>query len=546
MPTWACKQTAERLFYATAFDSLYMEGLCYVQADSLTLAQERFESCAKLEPKSAVIAYQLANLYAIQKDTINSIKQLKKAINLNPNNYYYYSELADLYTKQANFKDAAKIYEVITKKFSDKDYPLYMLSRCYYELHNYDESIATYERLEKRIGITPEMSIEKAFVMALNGNWDKIKQEFAKLHDKFPLNDDLYFREGALWQSFKPDSLQLAIDCYEKALSINPDNVDALRYLCDSYERLGNKQKIDECLLRLFSAKNIGWEEKYNLLQASFKYYQGHANYQQIIETIFQKIILANNNEERAWLLYGEFLLQNGRLDDAIETFESCTKILPSCQTCYIQWFNSSLQKDSLQLSEQVLQQALQALPGNPYFLCAQATLAYQQGNSRWQEYALQTEQALTGMQDKAIAYTVYNAISELYGLDKQYDKCTFYLEKVLELDPNNATLNNNYAYYLALQNKDLDKAEAMSKKTIEADPLNSAFLHTYGYILFLQQKWTHAKFYMQQAIEYNKEQSYEIYYDYAKLLELLGEEAHAKEIMNIANQIKQNQQKHE
>lgn len=546
MPTWACKQTAERLFYATQFDSLYMEGLCYLHADSLPLAQERFEQCAKLEPKSAAVAYQLANLYVLQQDTTNSIKQLKKAINLNPTNYYYYSELADLYTKAHDFKNAAKTYLVLTKKFPEKDYPFYMLSRCYYELHNYDESVATYEKLEKRIGITPEMSVEKSFVMALNGDWDGIKQEFAKLHQKFPLNDDLYFREGALWQSFMPDSLQVAINCYEKALQINPENVDALRYLCDSYERLGDKQKIDECLMLLFSAKNIGWAEKQSLLQAAFKYYQGRSNFQEIMETIFQKLILSNNNEEKAWILYGEFLLRNGRVDDALETFEACTQILPSCQTCYIQWFNASLQKDSVDFSEEILNTALQALPNNPYFLCAKATLAYQQGNEEWKTYAAQTELALTDMLDKNIAYTVYNTLSDIYGSDKQYEKSIVYLEKVLEIEPNNVTLNNNYAYYLALLKKDLEKAEAISKKTIEAEPLNSAFLHTYGYILFLQNKLTYAKFYMQQAIEYNGEQSYEIYYDYAKLLELLGETAHATEIMNIANKIKQNNIEHE
>ena len=56
----------------------------------------------------------------------------------------------------------------------------------------------------------------------------------------------------------------------------------------------------------------------------------------------------------------------------------------------------------------------------------------------------------------------------------------------------------------------------------------------------------TYAKFYMQQAIEYNGEQSYEIYYDYAKLLELLGETSQAAQIMNIANKIKQNEIQHE
>ncbi|MEE0972649.1 MAG: hypothetical protein U0L34_00755, partial [Paludibacteraceae bacterium] len=61
-PTMAAKQTTERLFYTTEFDSLFMQGLCHLHADSLTLAQESFKKCQKLESKSAVVAYQLANI----------------------------------------------------------------------------------------------------------------------------------------------------------------------------------------------------------------------------------------------------------------------------------------------------------------------------------------------------------------------------------------------------------------------------------------------------------------------------------------------------
>jgi Tfp pilus assembly protein PilF len=86
-----------------------MEGLCYMHADSMALAQNRFETCAKLQPKSAAVAYQLSTLYAQNNDTINSIKQLKKAVKLNPNNYYYQTALAEIYSNQGKYKEAGNI-----------------------------------------------------------------------------------------------------------------------------------------------------------------------------------------------------------------------------------------------------------------------------------------------------------------------------------------------------------------------------------------------------------------------------------------------------
>ena len=87
----AAKQTTERLFYTTEFDSLFMQGLCHLHADSLTLAQESFKKCQKLESKSAVVAYQLANISAMKRDTTTAIKLLKKAVRYNKSNYFYYS-----------------------------------------------------------------------------------------------------------------------------------------------------------------------------------------------------------------------------------------------------------------------------------------------------------------------------------------------------------------------------------------------------------------------------------------------------------------------
>ena len=73
--------------------------------------------------------------------------------------------------------------------------------------------------------------------------------------------------------------------------------------------------------------------------------------------------------------------------------------------------------------------------------------------------------------------------------------------DKVLELEPGNAYVLNNYAYQIATNGGDLQKAEQMSAMTIKAEPSNPVYLDTYGWILHLRGKDDLAKIYLERAL---------------------------------------------
>ncbi len=537
LPVWAAKHTAERLFYTAEFDSLFMEGLCYMHADSLTLAQNRFEACAKLQPKSAAVAFQLSSLYALQQDTVRSIDQLKKATKLNPKNYFYHTNLAEIYTNQSQYKEAIKIYKKLTTLFPDKDYPFYMLSRCYFLMGDFKNSVQAYTQLEKRIGVNPEIAIEKVLAIAYSGDLAGTEQAFQALYKKYPLNDDLYFREGAIYYGVFKD-MKRALACFEKTLEVNPDHSEALRYACDLYDQMGNQAKVDECMVKIFASKNILWEEKKELLKIAVKYYKARPNYQDIITTLFKKMIMVDSSNEELWTIYNDYLIQMNQLDKALEAMNTCIGILPTCELCHLQRYELSKATKSHQETEKILDETLQALPNHPLFLCSKAIFRYSEGDPSWQTYAQQSAQAINDSTHLEIALYVYTTIGLMYGESNRLTEGVLYNQKAYELNPNDATSANNYAFYLALIGKELDKAAQISYKTIQQEPLNSSFLHTYAYILMQQGKWEYAKFYMHQAIEYDKQTTPLLYEDYAKILEHLGEKQEAQKMRQLAKEI--------
>ena len=60
--------------------------------------------------------------------------------------------------------------------------------------------------------------------------------------------------------------------------------------------------------------------------------------------------------------------------------------------------------------------------------------------------------------------------------------------------------------------------------KPPNADAINPYYLDTYAYILFLQGKYNLAKFYLEQALNYDKEANYEVLEHYGDVLNALGE----------------------
>lgn len=101
--------------------------------------------------------------------------------------------------------------------------------------------------------------------------------------------------------------------------------------------------------------------------------------------------------------------------------------------------------------------------------------------------------------------------------------------EESLKLDPDDLTVMNNYAYYMACMGRKLTKCARMSRKTVEAEPENKTYLDTYAWILYKQKKYKAAKTYMKKALLYGGKDSAEVLDHYACILEALGDETLAR-----------------
>ncbi|AOA59877.1 tetratricopeptide repeat protein [Acinetobacter larvae] len=105
------------------------------------------------------------------------------------------------------------------------------------------------------------------------------------------------------------------------------------------------------------------------------------------------------------------------------------------------------------------------------------------------------------------------------YQNREQLDKA---LKQLLEIEPNNPTYLNAYAYTLALQNRRLNEARRYAERALENAPEQASILDTLGYITFLQNDFETAAKVLGKA--YALSHSLNIGIRYAKSLYMIGD----------------------
>ena len=75
-----------------------------------------------------------------------------------------------------------------------------------------------------------------------------------------------------------------------------------------------------------------------------------------------------------------------------------------------------------------------------------------------------------------------------------EYAKGEAELEALLQLDPEEAGVNNDLGYLYADQGKNLEKAEAMIRKAVQEEPDPAAYLDSLGWVLFKRGRFKEAR----------------------------------------------------
>ncbi len=514
-------------------EALVVDGMKYMIRGEADRALPVFEELIQLAPQSAAAHYLLATAQ-VKLSKPEGVESAKKAYQLDNKNVYFGKFLAENLARQKKFREAAEIYEQILKQEPANLESSFELAAAYVFSDQVDKAIDTYNRLEKNIGVTEEITKQKQQLYLRQNKLDKALEEAQKLIDSEPAEAYYHVALGELYMT--ADMLDKAVSALQEALRINPDEAQAHILLADIYRRNGETDKCNKELQIVFGNPSFDVTPKIHVMAGYIEMLKANEGRQGVMKSedrteamkLARLLIDTHPAESRPYALYGDLLVYANEKAKARDSYARAARIDGSAYEIWgalLQLDGELNQFDSLLTHSEM---ALEVFPN-------QGSLWYSNGSANlvkknYAEAASALEESRRLISDPVLSRYIHAQLGDAYNGTGEYGKSDEAYEHVLKEDPENDYVLNNYSYYLSLRNEKLDKAREMSLKLVTKHPDNATYLDTHAWVLYMLKDYRGAKEYLEKALGNPRNLSATIIEHYGDVLSKLGEKDRALE----------------
>jgi tetratricopeptide (TPR) repeat protein len=363
----------------------------------------------------------------------------------------------------------------------------------------YSDAIAVYDLVEAKIGVSEDLCIQKEKIYLELKKVDKAAEEIKKLIKAFP-SETLYYNYLAdlYLDNNMPDK---AFEIYEQILVLDPDNANVHLSLADYYRKKGDKEKSFNELKLAFSNVNLDVDTKVKILLSYYTLTEKSDDLKPQAYTLIDSLINTHPDDAKAYSIYGDFLYRDKKYTDAKAQY---LKVITLDSSKYDVWAQLLLLESELNENEELLSEskrALELFPDHPALYLFNGVANYQLKKYDEAIITLNKGVALVVYDDEMLE-EFYTYLGDSYYAKKDSKDAFASYDKVLELNPKNTYVLNNYSYYLSLKGEDLDKAEKMAKKVVDQNEKNSSYLDTYGWVLYKEKKYTDSEIWLNKALQ--------------------------------------------
>lgn len=483
------------------YDYFFLEASRMKLQNNYAAAFDILQHCLDINPHASSALYEIAQYYLYLKQVPQGQAALEKAVENDPDNYWYSQGLASLYQQQEQTDKAINLMESMTTRFPDKIEMLYALLDLYNRQENYNKVIATLDRIEDKTGKNEQLSMEKFRIYLQKKDTKKAFNEIESLVAEYPMDlryqvilGDVYMQNGKKEEAYK---------LYKKVLDAEPDNAMAMYSLASYYEQTGQTALYEQQLDTLLLNKKVPSDTKLNVMRQFIVENEQSGKDSTRVISLFNRIIDLDPEDSQVPMLYAQYLISKGMDKESLPVLKRVLDIDPTNTAARMTLLGDAIRKENY---KQVIELCEPGTETNPdmlefYFYLA---IAYNQAERPDDALAISKKglEHVTDKSKKEIVSDFYAIIGDIYHTKDQNAQAYAAYDSALVYNPSNIGALNNYAYYLSVERRDLDKAEEMSYKTVKAEPNNATYLDTYAWILFEKGKYAEARLYIDNAMK--------------------------------------------
>ncbi|MCR4811153.1 MAG: tetratricopeptide repeat protein [Bacteroidales bacterium] len=487
-------------------EAMMIEAKMNQELDQTEKAVKGYQTILTRNPNFGAALYELASMYKKVGMVDSALYYSQKAENIDKSNQWYKLQLAALYHAKGDYKSEIKTWEALIKLNPDKLDYYYELSNAYLADGNVEGAIEPLNRVEKMIGVTEPISLQKQKLWTAVGKNEKAVQEIEKLADALP--QEKKYSELMAELYMKQKNYAKAKKYYDQIAAADPTDEYIHISLANYYHQTGDEEATYRELKQGLRSEALNCADKVQIISSIYtvkEFYdttntQAFALLEETIDDCYDTMSYAP--------LYGEVLMNRGRWREAAEQFSRYLKLDTSryeIWEAYLICLSVANADEDTLMGTAKRTQALFPFQSLPYFMEGQHYVIKQ-------EYE-KAEKPLVqcvklGFNNGYIEADTYGLLAEVYYRQSRQEEAWQCFEKSLKASPDNIPTLNNYAYYLSETSTKLEKAEQMSKRTIIAEPENPTYLDTYAWILYKMGRAKEALPYMEKAVKNDKEGS--------------------------------------
>ena len=480
------------------YEYFFLEAVRLEQQERYDEAFETITHCLSIAPEAPSALYKAATYYFFLNRKEMALEALIKAVEGEPNNYWYRQTLASYYQSNREYDKAIAVLEEMQRLFPKRNGELLTaLVGLYSHTQQYDKVVDALERLEQLMGKSEAISMEKSRNYLLMGNKESAFGELEALAAEFPessyyrvILSSMYMEHGRM-----PDALPLL----QEVLAEEPDNGPAKIALTQYYKQLDDTVQYRAMVDSVLMTPTVDDDTKVKMM-VQLVVDKTDSTY---VMTLFERVMQQPQRTAKVGHLCVQYMLQMNQPEERVRPILlRMLEVEPDHVQARLQLLSYAARRNDMEEVISVCSTAIDYSPEVLDFYYYKAIGLYQ--TDKLQE-ALETYRKATAQiteeSNMELVSDIYAAMGDLYHVAELPEEAYHCYDSALVYNPSNILVLNNYAYYLSEEDKELDKAEQMSLRTIKAEPNNATYLDTYAWILYKQQRFEEALVYIEQAL---------------------------------------------
>ena len=495
-------------------------------------AIELYNNCLQMKSNSAVSMFALSSIYLEKKDLQTALTYSKKSVETNPDNLWYQIQLAEIYYLNNDLINSEKVYYELSKKYPN-EYFLYeeliSLNKSIPDLH---KLITVYQNLSAKLSLTEDQSFELYDLYLKAGSFNEAEKLLNKMLTDYPDNIDVKILNADF--CYAKGEIKLANDIYAELIKQNPNDSKIFLSLASFYKMTGNTTGFLEVCRTIFKFDDIPVQTKLDILITDIGQIAGKDKFGEFL------LILGTNypDDYKIQVFSGEFSLNNGNKKDALIFFSNAFKIskeseqaiekLFALQTGFYKY--ADLLRDTEEVSELFPNHAV------IQFYAALALKNIENFKDAIKLFNIANELAFD---NKNLKDEILIHLADSYAGLNDFENMTKIYEKLISANPSDLYFKNHYAYSLAKYNKNLTFAGKLLEECLISVPTSPEYNLSFSKLLFAQGNYTKALETIQISFDKLPENPVCIE-DYADILFKMGKKNEAIELWKKSYNISQ------